>query len=171
LDKKFEALDTDGALRATIIDIGHVWTKKSQKSLLSVQQTETLEIKEQEEERNKAFDLLDALSRSGCLSFEHASLHVVMASTHCFDKTLLNTVVQDNVNPIEKVERSTLIVATTIHNKPCEDLVRPDVQERVAKYSPLLFGSIHQEEDVKLIEGAAISDPLISKKSTAKERV
>jgi hypothetical protein len=44
------------------------------------------------------------------------------------------------------VERSTLIVATTIHQKPSEDLVRPEVQERVATYSPLLFGSIPMDE-------------------------
>jgi len=167
LDRKFEALDTDGALRPTIIDIGKVWTKKSQKSLLSQPTSATLDVPEQETERNKAFDLLDALSRSGCLAFDHASLHVVMASTHCFDKTLLNTVVQDNVNPIEKVERSTLIVATTIHGKPSEELVRPEVLERVATYSPLLFGSVQIKEEggSKLqIEGKK-DDVIISKKS------
>ena len=42
---------------------------------------------------------------------ENASLHIVMAATHGFDKTVVETVVQDNVSPIEKVERSTLILA------------------------------------------------------------
>jgi len=142
LDKKFEALDTDGALRPTIIDIGKTWTKKSQEGLLGAQTEKILNIPEQETERNKAFDLLDALSRSGCLAFDQADLHVVLASTHCFDKTLMNTVVQDNVNPIEKVERSSLILATTIHGKHATELLLPEVHERVATYSPLLFEGV-----------------------------
>jgi len=140
MDRKFEALDVDGALRPTIVDIAKVWTKKSQKALLAPQTEQTLYIDEQAQERNRAFDLLDALSRSGCLSFDHASLHVVLASTHCFDKTLMNTVIQNNVNPVEKVERSVLIVATTIHDQPASELVAPEQLKRVATYSPLLFG-------------------------------
>lgn len=58
---------------------------------------------DQKTERNSAFDLLDALSRSGSLEIDYASLHVVVASTHCFGETLMNTIVKDNMNPIEKV--------------------------------------------------------------------
>lgn len=90
-------------------------------------------------EKNKAFDLLDALTKSGCLDIVQAEFHIVIASTHCFDKTLLDTVVQDNVNPIEKVERSVLIVASTIFDKPVEQLIRPEQLERVRTYSPQLF--------------------------------
>jgi len=140
MDRKFEALDVDGALRPTIVEIGKNWRKKTQKSLLASPEERTLNIEDQSRERNQAFDLLDALSRSGCLSFDHASLHLVLASTHCFDKTLINTVIQDNVNPIEKVECSTLIVATTIHDLPASELVASDQVKRVATYSPLLFG-------------------------------
>jgi uncharacterized membrane protein len=32
----------------------------------------------------------------------------VIVVTHCFDKTLMETVTRDNVNPIEKVERTQL---------------------------------------------------------------
>jgi len=140
MDRKFEALDVDGALRPTIVDVGKTWRKKTFKALLANPEEYSLNIDEQARERNKAFDLLDALSRSGCLSFEQASLHIVLASTHCFDKTLMNTVIQDNVNPIEKVERSTLIVATTIHDRSAGELVAPEQLKRVATYSPLLFG-------------------------------
>ena len=139
LNAKFEKLDEDSSLRATIIKPGNTWTKKAQASLLSKPVQSVLGKDKQEEDRNKAFDLLDALSRSGALGCDYASLHVVIASTHCFDKNLMNTVIQDNVNPIEKVERSSLIVATTIHNTTAEELVKPQELERVTKWSPALF--------------------------------
>ena len=115
-----------------------MWTRSSQKGLLSAPSTSTLYAGEQKAERNKAFDLLDALSRSGALPIDHASLHVVIAATHCFDKTLLDTVIEDNVNPIEKVERSLMIVATTVHRQPARELLMDDQRERFLKLSPAL---------------------------------
>ncbi len=146
LDRKFEDIDEDGALRPTIINPGDVWTKTSQKGLLSGAAEATLTDDEQRTERDRAFDLLDALSRSGALTIEEASLHVVIAATHCFDKTLVDTVIQDNVNPIEKVERSLMIVATTIHDRPAAELLTDDQRERFLAATP------------KLIEATAASD-------------
>ena len=40
------------------------------------------------------FELLDALTRSGGLSIDHASLHVIVAARHSFDKTITDTIVQ-----------------------------------------------------------------------------
>merc|ERR1712224_120913 len=42
MDKQFEALDKDGALRPTIINPGDVWKKKSQIALLGNPSTSTL---------------------------------------------------------------------------------------------------------------------------------
>jgi hypothetical protein len=53
--------------------------------------------------KNNAFDLLDALSRSGEISIDHSDFHVLLPSTHCFTRSLVDTVIVDNVNPIEKV--------------------------------------------------------------------
>ena len=139
MDKRFEELDEDSALRPTIISPGTVWTKKEQKSLLAKPEQRSLMKEQQETERNSAFDLLDALSRSGVLTISSAELHVVLAATHCFDKTLLNTVIQDNVNPIEKVERSSLIIASSVHAKPAVELVKESEVERVRTFSPMLF--------------------------------
>lgn len=141
LDSKFEELDVDSALRPTIINVGDVWTKKAQAGLLASQTTQLLHTSDQSTERDRAYDLLDALSRSGALSIDAAELHVVIAATHCFDKSLIDTVIQDNVNPIEKVERSSLIVATTIHGQPAMALIKGDQSDRVRTYSPMLFAT------------------------------
>jgi hypothetical protein len=39
----------------------------------------------------------------------------------------------DNVNPIAKVERSTLIMAATVHERPAAELVRGDHTTRVGQ--------------------------------------
>ncbi|MBK6533801.1 MAG: hypothetical protein IPF99_30715 [Deltaproteobacteria bacterium] len=138
LDRKFEALDDDGALRPTILGVGEVWSRSAQKSLLAERALTDLGPDDQKVERARAFDLIDALTKSGAMPLEHASLHVVIAATHCFDDTLLNTVIQRNVNPIERVERSSVIVATTIHGRPAADLLADDQRERFFLGSPRL---------------------------------
>lgn len=51
----------------------------------------------------------------------------------------MNTLVQDNVNPIEKIERSVLITATTLHDVPPEELIQPEFVQTSKQYSPNLF--------------------------------
>ena len=136
LDGRLEALDEDSALHATLIHTGDTWTRTSQKGLLSGAVTSRLGANEQKTEKNKAFDLLDALTKSGALEIEDAALHVVIATTHSFDRTLLETVIQDNVNPIEKVERSLMIVGSTIFGLPTSELLAEDQKERFFGTSP-----------------------------------
>ena len=94
----------------------------------------------QRERKAQAFDLLDALSRSGELPLEHASMHIVIAATHCFDQSLVDTVIQGNVNPVEKAERSTLIVAGVIHRMPTAEMLKDGAQvDRIAQFSPGLL--------------------------------
>jgi len=118
LNTQFEKFGNDekygGTLRSTVIKTGECWTKKYKPNILSKPESTLLKLKEHKEEKHKALDLLDALSRSGTLPIRCAELHVVVASTHCFGKSVINTVVQDNINPIEKIERSNLLVASVI---------------------------------------------------------
>jgi len=139
MDENFEKLDSDNALRPTIINPGKEWTKKAQRALLASPTTNVLGNDEQKMEKEAAFDLLDALTKSGALALEHASLHVVVAATHCFEHTVTETAVQENVNPIEKVERSTLIMASTVHQQPTSSLINEAQLPRVSAASPTLF--------------------------------
>lgn len=142
LDAKMLALDGDAALRSTTVTVGKRWRKREQRSLLAAAVGSTLDVDEQKRHKEVAFELLDVLSRSGALPIDSCSLHVVVASTHCFDTTLMDTVITDNVNPIEKLERSSLLVGTTIFGEPAEALVRQEQQQRVFKYSaPMLLSN------------------------------
>jgi len=156
LDKKFEELDEDSALRPTIIQIGPTWQRRSQKALLAPPVDQSVLEPQQEQARNQAFDLLDSLSRNGALAIDAADFHVILASTHCFTKNLMNTVIQDNVNPIEKMERSLLIVGTTIQGRSAEELVKDDQLERASTYSAKVFEATIEDggDDVKAIEAA-----------------
>ena len=139
LDSKFEKLDTDSALRPTILNVGEKWEKRSLKSLRGKPIEKLLWPKEQGDEKTRCFDLLDALSCSGTLEIDCASLHVVVAATHCFDESIVNTIVRKNINPIEKMERSTLIVASTVHGKELRQLVKPAYVAPIGNHSPQLL--------------------------------
>ena len=43
------------------------------------------------------------------------------------------------MNPIEKVERSSLIMASTIHQLPASAMIQPARIADVKQYSPMLF--------------------------------
>ncbi len=123
LDARLEQKDPEGRLRPTILSVNETWRKRAQRGLLSAPTESAMTHTAQVLERDKCNDLLDALSRSGLLAFEDAQLHLVLALTHHFDATLMDTLVVQNTNPIDKVERSTLLVAETVFAKPSEQLI------------------------------------------------
>jgi len=153
LDKKYKKLDEDACLRPTIIKTDETWTLTTQRSLVSLPETKILKTPEHVKEKKRTYDLIDALTRSGALSLDSTSFHCVLAATHCFAKTLMNTVIQENVNPIEKVERSILIMATTIHGLNAEELIKTEHVARVKQFSPMLFIAPEKpEKEVKQIQ-------------------
>jgi hypothetical protein len=74
--------DTSSALRPTIINVEGDWHKRSQTSLLTKPTSTTLNSTAVTDVRKRAFDLLDALTKSGVLAFNAAELHIVVAATH-----------------------------------------------------------------------------------------
>jgi hypothetical protein len=74
------------------------------------------------EEKSKVYDLLDSLSCSGSLPFEHAEMHILFGLAHCFDQTIMDCLIKKNINPIEKVESTLLTAASVFFNCPQEDL-------------------------------------------------
>merc|ERR1712025_562896 len=143
-----EMHDPNAAIRSTTIKTGgNYWTRISQKNLLSKSVRAILTKESIDTETAQAFDLLDALSRSGSLSIACSELHVVVCATHRFERSVMNTVIVDNVNPIEKLELSTLLMASTILGRPARDLIRDsggannNALERLEASFPKLLGA------------------------------
>jgi len=74
-------------------------------------------------EKNRAMDLLTAISRSGSLPIESSVLHVIVAVSHCFQKRIVETIIEDNINPIEKMKKSMMMIASVIHGVAESSLV------------------------------------------------
>lgn len=123
LDRAYENSKNSGSVRPVIITPSDVWTKKAQKALLGTPDTFDLGPGEQKCEKTSAFDLLDALSRAGGMVLENCNLHVLIAASHCFENTVMDTLVKDNVNPIEKVVKSTIIMANVVQQHSNEELL------------------------------------------------
>eukprot|EP00977_Amphora_coffeiformis_P029543 scaffold41417_cov160-Amphora_coffeaeformis.AAC.1 len=139
LDAKLEVLDTDNALRSTVLKAGSSWTLMRQENLLTKPKQLQYGMDEIKHEKKKAFDLLDAISRSGCLPIGAGELHVIVALSHCFEKDLIGTVVEDNINPIAKAEKSALLLASTVHRVAPAQLASEDDTKRLKTAFPLLF--------------------------------
>ena len=142
LDARFEALDGDASLRPTRVEPQTPWALTSQASLLSKPTTKQLDVDELAAEKKQAFDLLDALTRSGALPLEATALHVFVAATHAFDHPIAHTVCVDNIDPIVKVERSSLIIASTLYDESPLALVEPPTRPRLEKtHAAILFAA------------------------------
>jgi hypothetical protein len=139
MDGRIERLDQDGVLRPTIINVGSQWIKKRRQGLLGGTTTQILSGTQQRDEKTHAFGLLDALTRGGGLALQEVSLHVVVSATHQFDKSVMQTLVQDNVNPIDRVEQSALILASCVHRVPIKQLLRGTDWDRISSSTPALL--------------------------------
>jgi len=163
LDGALDSLEIEGSVRPTKVDVSNTWRKKFQQSLLSEQEETTLGDDELHTEKNAAFDLIDALSKSGELVLDHTSLHIVIATTHQFDKSLLDTLIQENVNPIEQSERLSCIVGSIVHNVKPLELIEPSQKARLLKYSPMLANA---DEKNKLLKDSSSSSSASDEKKT-----
>jgi hypothetical protein len=157
LDAALENCDSDNAVKSTIIKAGSTWTRTRQENFLTGPKVNSLGSDEILTEKKKVFDLLDAISRSGTLPIDCSELHVFVAVSHCFDNDVMGTVIQDNVNPIQKLERSSLLLASTIYGKPPTTLIGNELnRQRLRGSFPLLFSDDLQdaiEEDLRTSEG------------------
>jgi len=151
-------LELNQHLNPTILKPGKTWTLKAGAPLVrgggggsqpkSISTT-LIQPDKQRVERDKAFDLLDALTKSGSLPLSHTSLHVIVCATIKFDESIMDTVIQRNINPIEKTECASLVLAGVVHGLPrndCSAMLKTEHIKRISALSPLLFSELPQIE-------------------------
>ena len=161
LDDAFDRLDSGHATRPTIINVNEAWTREKRRPALlaTSAKTEAWTAKDLQREKTAAFELLDALTRSGALLMEQAALHVVVSTTHAFADSVMECVVQQNRNPIEDLERSSLVVVSQLHGAAPREVVEAAHVERLLASSG--GGRGYEKRDV---EALMAGDPV---KSTA----
>jgi hypothetical protein len=139
LDQTFERYDEDNVLRPAILQIGNTWSKVTAKDLLSKPVTLFLNEQQQSRERQAAFGLLDALTKSGGLSIAKASFHVIIATIQRFDQSLLHTIIRKNINPIASAERSYLMIGSVLQEMGIQGMVQDEQKDRVRAEHRLLL--------------------------------
>jgi hypothetical protein len=142
LEHAHDSQDPISALRSVIITALDGWRLRSKQGFLHPVKETVLFTDDIKRARVAAFDLLDALSRSGTLIIDGAELHIVYAASHAFDRTLMDTLVQENMNPISRVERSMLIMASLLHDTPVTNIVEATELSRLQLVSSSLFTNV-----------------------------
>ncbi|KAJ9443073.1 hypothetical protein DIPPA_19041 [Diplonema papillatum] len=72
----------------------------------------------QRAEKNKAFDLIDAVTRSGSAQLKKGTMHVFVGGAHCFDTSVVDAVVVHNVDPIERIDAACIATVAALHDQP-----------------------------------------------------
>lgn len=114
--------------QANIIHPSDNWYRERRYALVSKKiATEILSTNELKSEKEKVFDLLHGLTNSGAYLLDQVglvTLHVITSTTHHFDNTLINSIIKDNVNPIDDLDETLLILASTIYNTNIANLTK-----------------------------------------------
>lgn len=112
-----QRLGEESAIRPVIFQISEQWDKHHYASLVSASATvKRVGKQEQQKELSTVLALLDALTRAGALTIDHSQLHILQGGMNCFDQSLLDTVIKKNINPIERMERAYVVMASILHS-------------------------------------------------------
>lgn len=74
--------DKEGVIQSVVIKIDNNWTRKWQTNLLEKQKMTNLRGNKIKLDKDEAFDLLDALSRSGLLLIACSELHAIISLSY-----------------------------------------------------------------------------------------
>jgi hypothetical protein len=116
------ALPREVQARPVVLKLAPTWSRTRREGLLASPTTASLDTDDQRTLRGEAFDLLDALTRSGALVYEDVDVHVVVEVSSSFTRSVVATVIEENVNVLDRVEQLGLTVVSALHGVPLQAL-------------------------------------------------
>ena len=78
---------------------------------------------------------MDTITKSGVIELQNVEIHSILGLSYAFDKSVMDTLVIDNFNPIEALEYSALLVnAFTQQQSHVEEMLQkklslPSIEE------------------------------------------
>ncbi|KAJ9460387.1 hypothetical protein DIPPA_02834 [Diplonema papillatum] len=108
-----------GAVNPVLVRAGDTWVLNSTSGkLLAPPSTILLSTEKQLNHKLQTMSLLDSLTRTGTLPLVDTVLHIIASNVSAFDKDLMDTLTQDNVNPIDQAELSLIAAACALYGQP-----------------------------------------------------
>ena len=76
---------------------------------------------------------------------------MIVGVRHSFEKNVMATVIQENVNPVERVDYSSLLIAASVHQASIKTLLAnsaepPSLVLKHRQFPPLMIGEEGTEE-------------------------
>ena len=137
LESNMLQLDPKEAMKPSKITLSN-WQKHS-RDLFGKDSSVGLTEADLKLETDRAFDLIDSLTKTADLPLEDTEVHVFLTVTHDFEEVVLENVIKNNENIIESAEASLLVLASTIHGVKPSQLVKETAIPRLQNYTSYLF--------------------------------
>eukprot|EP01060_Flectonema_neradi_P001170 TRINITY_DN1069_c1_g1_i6.p1 TRINITY_DN1069_c1_g1~~TRINITY_DN1069_c1_g1_i6.p1 ORF type:complete len:944 (+),score=222.58 TRINITY_DN1069_c1_g1_i6:428-3259(+) len=118
LEQKFSSTtETAAALRPVTLKTGDCWSKLAFSSILDSRgEVASLSGLSLKSEKEAAFNLLDALTKSGTVAVKEVSVSILFGFSHSWAESILKTVAKRNRNPLEIAANTALELARTLHD-------------------------------------------------------
>jgi hypothetical protein len=111
-----------GSFRPSIVKPAPEWQLR-RRNLLSLAKSDSLGSAALEQERDRAFALLERVTCAGTLPVCECSLHVLLAPVFCHSAVdLASALVQHSCDPTDAIERCGMVLAEVVHGRPQEQL-------------------------------------------------
>ena len=109
LESVLEKFDKYDAVLPTNIKIGDNWELNNKSQLFGEKNEQSVILRNDHllDKLNEAKDILDLLTKSGLVSLE-GDFHILLGYQYNYNKTLMDTIIQSNQNPIESVTSVTI---------------------------------------------------------------
>jgi hypothetical protein len=133
-------VDAWSNIHQRVLHTATVWQRVRQPSFVSRAVEEALEPQRQLQETHNALALLASLARGSRRPLQGVC-HTVALTTQLFSKSVLGLLLEEEVNPLDSVERASALVVAAATGRSATELVNPEQLARMHQRFPDLFAA------------------------------